>query len=189
MSTTNPICPYCGDESALLSGDKMYPGRGDLAGKWFYRCRPCDASVGCHPGSKKPLGTLANKALRQQRQLAHAAFDPLWKKDGRYRVFNSRSDAYTWLAVELGLEEGEAAHIGASDTDTCKQIIELCRKVEVKWDELGGNKQMVESWMVDRMERADIVREERTAAKTNLAIAQAEAQRAKFESDARWGSW
>lgn len=184
---TAPNCPYCGRVSELVTGDVLYRTRSDLADKFFYRCRPCDASVGCHPNTKKPLGTLANNALRQKRRAAHAEFDPLWKKDGKYRVFNSRSDAYIWLAAEL--DKNEEVHIGSSDDETCDQIIAICRKVRMKWEELGGNRQLVEQWMGDRMERADIMREERAAQKAELAVIQAEAQRSKFASDARWGSW
>ena len=71
-------CPYCEKVPELVTGDKVYPHRKDLYSKWFWRCEPCNAYVGCHPGTKNPLGTLANQELRAWRLQAHHAFDPIW---------------------------------------------------------------------------------------------------------------
>lgn len=70
-----PKCPYCKENAQQVQGDALYPHRPDLKQKTFYWCKPCDAYVGCHPGTTDPLGTLANKNLRFQRGLAHCAFD------------------------------------------------------------------------------------------------------------------
>lgn len=115
-----PICPYCGKLAWLASGRQLYPHRKDLSGKLFYRCAPCDAFVGCHPGTLQPLGTLANAELRRARMAAHQAFDPIWR--GRAR---SRRSAYRWLAQQLGVAY-EDCHIGMFDMGTCQRVIELC---------------------------------------------------------------
>lgn len=60
-----PTCPYCGKDSVLVNGHVIYPHRPDLLEKKFYWCKPCDAYVGCHPGTANPLGRLANAELRR----------------------------------------------------------------------------------------------------------------------------
>lgn len=120
MNCLTPICPYCGAPSRLVTGRQIYPHRTDLRNKQFYQCAPCDAFVGCHPGTLQPLGTLANATLRQARMAAHQAFDPLWRSSSR-----SRSSAYRWLAQQLGVAY-EDCHIGMFDMQTCVRVIQLC---------------------------------------------------------------
>lgn len=98
----------------------MYPHRPDLHDKRFYRCAPCAAWVGCHPGSANPLGRLANAELRKAKSAAHTAFDPLWKSK-RMR----RKEAYGWLAERLGVKKNEC-HIGMFDVADCKRVVEIC---------------------------------------------------------------
>ena len=88
------ICPYCGGkviftDSAVLYGGKSYG--------MVYLCTNCNASVGVHKGTRKPLGTLANTALKSKRRETHAIFDGYWKGQGM-----KRSAAYQWLAQEMG---------------------------------------------------------------------------------------
>lgn len=79
------------------------------------------AYVGCHKGTNKPLGRLANAELRLWKRKAHAAFDPLWK----YGVFKGRrKEAYRWLATVMRLPE-EKAHIGMFDVAECKRLISI----------------------------------------------------------------
>lgn len=120
-----PICPYCSIQSVQVGAIVLYPHRPDLAEKSFYLCKPCDAFVGCHKGSNQPLGTLANKALREQRKLAHATFDPLWK-NGPY----GRGEAYRRLASKMQLSR-EDCHIGMFNLEQCKQTIQLCNSMEI----------------------------------------------------------
>ena len=114
-------CPYCGHEASLVGGDIIYPHRPDLAEKAFYLCRPCDAYVGCHPGTRIPLGFLADAQLRRAKHATHAVFDPLWRS-GRM----SRKAAYGWLARRLGIPT-EACHIGWFDLEQCSAAQQLCR--------------------------------------------------------------
>lgn len=125
----NPICPYCEDTSAFVGGDIIYPHRPDLYSKRFYLCEPCNAYVGCHPGTRKPLGRLANAQLRQAKMDAHRAFDPLWKNGNR-----SRSEAYKWLAGKLGIPE-EECHIGMFDVHRCRQAVAVCQRPRSQDDE------------------------------------------------------
>lgn len=113
-------CPYCGHEAVLVSGEMLYPHRPDLYDKPFYRCAPCGAHVGCHPGTTNPLGRLANAELRKAKMDAHAAFDPLWK--GKKRA---RRQAYAWLAHELGIDVSRC-HIGEFDVAQCRRVVAIC---------------------------------------------------------------
>lgn len=87
----------------------------------IYLCRECRAWVGCHPGTDKPLGRLANKELRDLKIKAHDAFDRVWKdKD------TSRRKAYAWLAEKLKVPP-EYCHIGMFNENTCQKVIEICK--------------------------------------------------------------
>lgn len=122
-------CPYCGGSAQFVRNSaEFYHGRdfGPL-----YVCRPCDARVGCHPGTEKPLGRLANAELRAAKMRAHAAFDPLWKRKAalgknRYQRKAARSLGYRWLAGQLGIDHKEC-HIGMFDVETCNRVVEVVR--------------------------------------------------------------
>lgn len=116
-----PQCPYCHAPSKLVTGRSVYPHRTDLHAKKFYRCVPCDALVGCHEGTDKPLGRLANPSLRKAKQRAHAAFDPLWIGSPG----SKRRKWYSWLAIQLDIPR-EECHIGMFDEAMCARVVEVC---------------------------------------------------------------
>ena len=68
-------CPYCGKEAELIDSSVIYGRSYGMA----YICFDCDAYVGTHKGTEKPLGRLANAELRKWKMRAHDAFDPIWK--------------------------------------------------------------------------------------------------------------
>ena len=115
-------CPYCNIEAVRALGDKIYPHRPDLAQKRFYLCHQCGAYVGCHPGTWKELGRLANEELRKAKSLAHAHFDQLWRGAGKM----SRREAYSWLAKAMGIDVSDC-HIGMFDVDQCHRAIDLVK--------------------------------------------------------------
>lgn len=118
------ICNYCGEHAARLTGRDLFPHRPALADLHYYACRPCGAHVGCHPGTDRPLGLLANAELRRARTAAHAAFDPFWKTG-----LCTRTEAYRWLAAKLDIA-AEECHIGEFELRTCEQVIEICSAVD-----------------------------------------------------------
>ena len=123
-----PDCPYCGKRAQRCVGSAIYPHRPDLDAKTFYRCVPCKAWVGCHPGTNTPLGRLANAELRQAKQAAHAAFDPLWKRKAeRFGLSKNkaRGKGYAWLAMQLGIDQKDC-HIGMMDVETCRRVVRVC---------------------------------------------------------------
>ena len=117
MNGLTPICPYCKRFSVRVTGEEVYPHRADLFCLSFYSCKGCDAYVGCHKGTIKPLGRLANKELRKAKSEAHRAFDPLWKFGDI-----KRKEAYKWLAETLNVESSDC-HIGMFDIEMCEDVV------------------------------------------------------------------
>lgn len=123
----NEICRYCGGIIKLVSAQTIYgesTERLGMSGQHIYQCQNCNARVGCHKGTTRPLGNVANEVLRLKRMETHRVFDAHWKCRGL-----SRTEAYRWLAKELHLTEGQA-HIGGFEMDQCQKVIELCGKYE-----------------------------------------------------------
>lgn len=110
-------CDYCGENAEKVSGKEIYPHRPDLFHKVFYRCEPCDAYVGCHPGGDNPLGRLANSELRAAKMRAHRWFDPIWRNGSM-----TRKEAYKSLSEHMGIPAAEC-HIGMFDIEQCKQVM------------------------------------------------------------------
>lgn len=121
-----PICPYCNGPAKLIDSSIVY---GTSYG-WIWDCRPCDAYVGVHKDSREhaPLGTLANRELREWRKRAHRVFDPLWKS-GRIK----RREAYRIMREIMNLDE-EDAHIAMFTVEQCKQLIQLLAKLPAPAD-------------------------------------------------------
>lgn len=111
-------CDYCGGRAEYADSSIIY---GKSYGM-IYLCRKCNAYVGVHKGTDRPLGRLANAELRHWKKAAHNAFDPLWKY-GKFRGY--RTTAYRWLSKCLGLPV-EKTHIGMFDIDLCKRVIQIC---------------------------------------------------------------
>ncbi len=121
----NDICRYCGGVIKLIPASAVYgesTQRLGMEGESVYQCQNCNARVGCHKGTTRALGNVANEVLRLKRMEAHRVFDVLWKS-GRM----TRTGAYRWLAGELHLPEGRA-HIGGFEMGQCQRVIELCEK-------------------------------------------------------------
>lgn len=121
------ICPYCEGIPVLLKYGKLnYPYKQDFGS--IFVCVPCQAWVGCHKGTETPLGRLANKELRDAKQVAHSFFDGLWKRkiSKGYTKEDARSAAYKWLAKQLGTLE-MYTHIGMFDIDQCNKVVEVCK--------------------------------------------------------------
>ncbi len=121
------VCRYCGGKVELVSAEVIYgnsTARLGLENESIYLCRTCNARVGCHRGSTRPLGNLANEVLRLKRMETHQVFDAFWKAKGM-----TRTAAYRWLAQSLCISD-KRAHIGSFEMDTCEQVIRMCRDAE-----------------------------------------------------------
>lgn len=122
------ICRYCGGIVKLVPASAIYgePAavRLGLQNEYIYQCQNCNARVGCHKGTNRALGNVANEALRLKRIETHRVFDGFWK-----RRKMSRTRAYHWLAEKMNLPAGKA-HIGGFEMDQCQQVIDLCAEEE-----------------------------------------------------------
>ena len=122
MTGQHIICPYCNGVAEFVDSQWIY-------GRSFgmvYCCFKCDAYVGVHKGTNKPLGTLANKALRDARQLAHAFFDHIWKSQQM-----TRTGAYDWLSKKME-KAPEYSHIAMFNEEECARLVGLCKEREKK---------------------------------------------------------
>lgn len=114
-------CPYCGSACTVKHHEQVYGmPYGDWP--WMYGCTQCDATVGMHPFTNIPLGSLANAELRRRRRVAKEA----WQRASPYNGRN-RTPAYEWLATRLGISSSDC-HFGHFDLDTCDRIIDICNQ-------------------------------------------------------------
>lgn len=127
-----PTCPYCGYRAQYLpSSEHIYNGR-DYGPVWI--CEPCEAWVGCHKGTTKPLGRLANAELRRWKRGVHYFFDPIWRRrferkraeDPKYTKAHARGGRYKKLAELMGIPR-EECHIAMFDIERCKLALKIIK--------------------------------------------------------------
>ena len=112
-------CPFCHQEAIWCENKEIY-GRNYGKSYMCYYCKPCDAYVGCHQNTTRPLGTLADKELRKLRHQCHEQFDKMWSDN------KDRKWAYEWLQSKMKLHKTQA-HIAKLDKDQCRQLLELLK--------------------------------------------------------------
>ena len=122
------ICRYCGGKIRVVPAEQIYgkaaAERLNLQTEYIHQCQNCNARVGCHKGTKRPLGSVANETLRLKRMETHHVFDSFWRRKGM-----TRTQAYRWLAKKLDLPV-KRTHIGGFEMDQCQMTIDLCNVEE-----------------------------------------------------------
>lgn len=113
-------CPYCKRFAKLVESSEIYNGSRDYGYLYFCDCDPEYVYVGCHKGTKKPLGTLANKELRSLRKDLHIIFDQRWE-NGKCQ----RTNSYRWLAKQMGITNNKC-HIGKFNKEQCEEALMIC---------------------------------------------------------------
>lgn len=113
-------CDECNSLNIKLSetGKNKWP--------WIYLCLDCSASVGCHPGTFKPLGLMAGLKTRLLRRDAHRCFDQLWRSG-----LLTRDGAYRWLAEQLAIPLA-ICHISWLSNRQLKQTIAISNEHYLK---------------------------------------------------------
>jgi hypothetical protein len=114
------ICPHCGSHARLGEMEEVYGRNYGTRSPHLWICEKypiCNSYVGCHPGTKKPLGYLASQYERDLRKLAHSLFDPIWQKKEM-----TRGQAYERMAEILDIEKNDA-HISQLSTTNLKKLI------------------------------------------------------------------
>jgi hypothetical protein len=122
--TKSGRCPYCCSPIILRSADGIY--RENSSNTMLYACTrypACDAYVRVIPGSKNPVGTMANGPLRALRKEAHQYFDLIHQTG-----IMTRDDAYAWLAAIIQAPATQA-HIGLLGDYYCRQVIEESKRL------------------------------------------------------------
>lgn len=114
-------CRYCAGPIELVNNATIY-GRSYGVWPYAYLCQACDAYVGLHPHTDIPLGTLANRELREARKKNKRYFLALID-DGE---FPDRKVAYAWLATQLKLPV-EACHWGWFEQELCERAGAICK--------------------------------------------------------------
>lgn len=116
-------CPYCGSSVTYRSADGIYKDNSSCT--MLYVCSrypKCDVYVRVHKGTNIPVGTMADRKLRQLRNEAHKHFSKLIHDD-----YMTKHEAYRWLAGLLGVPQKEA-HIGYLSEYYCNIVIEESKK-------------------------------------------------------------
>ena len=159
------IC--CSVEITFTTNDTVY---GKTYGKWpyIYRCEGCKAYVGCHEGTKIPLGVLADRSTRNLRVKAHEELDKLWRSG-----LMSRAKAYNWLAGELGIDTSQC-HISWLTKDQLKDVATLSSDhYNRNYETLLKRKVKQDAKQSKRNERDDeyerVQRKKRSARKARIA--------------------
>ncbi len=118
-------CPYCGRNAELRCSSEIYKtDKYEPQMLWVCSGYPeCDSYVRCQPGTKIPLGNLANSELRALRREAHKYFDRLYKEG-----VLSREGAYRWLSDLLCLPM-QNVHISCLSEYHCKIVIEKTKEI------------------------------------------------------------
>lgn len=112
-------CPNCGTQVRLVNNSELY-GREFGSWPYAYACADLSCYVGVHPDTDLPLGTLADKGLREARKRSKAAFQEV------QRVMRwSRNEAYSWLAQAMKLPQAET-HFGWFDHENCELARDTC---------------------------------------------------------------
>lgn len=125
MKRVNIKCPYCNSQAFLRPASVVHGGAYRQPGEEVYVCArypACDSYVSAHRRTRLPMGTLANRPLRVKRMEAHESFNRLWKSG-----MMTRTAAYRWLQVQLGLPPKDA-HIAKLSKWRCEQVIRLCNQ-------------------------------------------------------------
>jgi len=131
MADHNVICQHCQRPAQFVDSKIVYHKSYGMI--YYCACKPGGAWVGCHKGTTKPLGTLADKETRQWRMKAHEKFDPIWhkrlkhlkRKNKEAKQREARDGCYRKLADLMSIYS-EKCHIGMFDSEQCKQVIALC---------------------------------------------------------------
>jgi hypothetical protein len=120
---TGPPCPYCGESAILVDSSIVYGQSYGLI--WICPSYPdCDAYVGVHKSGEYmnyPLGSLADKELRELRKKAHSVFDTIWKTS---RL--ERGQAYRWMQEIMKIDHVLDCHIAEMNPKQCQELYEHC---------------------------------------------------------------
>lgn len=117
------ICPYCKKEALWCENKEIY---GKNYGKSYmcWLCKECDAYVGCHNNTKKPLGTMANKTTRALRIKAKNYWIENFAPDYKTIGSNKKGKYYYKLSQLLNIPY-EETHFAMFSQSVCIKVLQL----------------------------------------------------------------
>jgi hypothetical protein len=121
-----PPCIECGEPACQVDSSLIYPDRRDLHGRTMYLCHPCEAYVGCHPGTDRALGYPAGKETRGARMYVHKVLDPLWREQIVERKGRARGNVYLYLANRMGLHP-DHCHTAMFTIEQCRHAYRILK--------------------------------------------------------------
>lgn len=111
----NPVCPYCGEQALYNQG--------------YWRCNPCDAQAKTFANSEKPIGTLADKELRETRKKVGRQFGNAMQeliKEGLVKN-EARKEIVSMICKKIGLEFAQF-NIERFDAFLCERVFNELRQ-------------------------------------------------------------
>lgn len=122
------VCRYCNGRVVFVNNSHVY---GSTVGLWpfVYTCVNCDSFVGTHTGTDIPLGTLANRELRQLRQVAKQSFLALNKL-----LHRNATQSYKWLAEQMDKPVNET-HFGWFEAEDLNKALQITEAVRIQLSE------------------------------------------------------
>ena len=87
---------------------------------FYYECMDCHAKVGCHRGTKTPMGTTANKEMRILRRKCHEIFDSMWQNGYQ------RAMLYRKLSDKMGMPP-KKCHFAKMNIEELRRAIHILR--------------------------------------------------------------
>lgn len=127
------VCHYCGSPVSLI--EKSEVSNSAKAGEQVYCCDGCHAYVGCRPGTKRAVGSLANEATRKARGDAHKAIRDLIAA----KRLGDEKQVYLWLRNAMNLPPHRSG-ISWLRADECQKMIREIEAVLLASRIDAGNK-------------------------------------------------
>lgn len=119
------ICHYCNQPCEWVENKEIY-GRNYGNSYMIWLCKPCGAYVGCHNNSKKSLGRVANKELRDLRKRSKELFISRYLR--KWTCANHiKETMYKRLAEEIKIPVSQC-HFGMFNESQCMSVINLLSK-------------------------------------------------------------
>lgn len=126
-------CPYCGATTVFMPAERIYKQNYEdytllVCGNY----PACDAYVKCHKGTRIPMGTPANAALRNKRRSAHELMDQLTETG-----VMSRDEIYYFLK-KISLDGN--CHVGSMGDYACDMAIRELNRIKTAAETIAARK-------------------------------------------------
>ncbi|WP_404317482.1 zinc-finger-containing protein [Klebsiella oxytoca] len=119
------VCPYCNNSALLAKGSQIhFKSYYFKDNKYYWICQACEAWVGCHKNSGRPMGIPAKSDLRKMRKKVHLKYEYYLNKEKM-----SRNEAYLWFCRKLNCNICEC-HIGYFDEAMCIRALGIFNSLE-----------------------------------------------------------